>query len=56
MKTINWNLGLAIIKIGYKIRKYDLQPKKFNFRWLAGVFILKLGYGLRGNVPQKNWN
>lgn len=56
MKKINWNLGLLIITLGYKVRKYDWQPKTFSLRWNIGVKILQFGYWLRGNVPQKCWD
>ncbi len=55
MKTLKWNLGIMLINFGYKVRKHQFQPKKFNLRWTIGVFILKRGYKLRGDVPQKTW-
>lgn len=55
MKTLNWNLGIALINIGYKIRKHQWKPKLFNLRWATGVQILKCGYKLRGEIPQKTW-
>lgn len=56
MKTLNWNLGILLIRFGYLIRKYDFQPKSFNFRWFFGREILKIGYSLRGEIPMKNWS
>jgi hypothetical protein len=54
MKKIRWNTGLLLIKLGYKVRFYDWEPKKFSIRWNVGRFILVIGYKLRGNIPQKN--
>lgn len=56
MKTIKWNFGIAIIRIGYIARKHQWKPKHFSVRWLVGVFILKLGYALRGEVPMRRWS
>ena len=48
MKTLRWNLGIAIIRIGYIVRD--------RWKHLAlGRFILSIGYGIRGEVPQKTW-
>jgi len=56
MKTLKWNIGIIIIKIGYSIRKYQKLPNKFNIRWEIGKIILRFGYTLRGEIPQKTWN
>ena len=46
MKSIKWNIGIFIIRIGYLIRKHQ---------WNIGRFILRIGYNLRGEIPQKTW-
>lgn len=55
MKTLFWNLGIILIRLGYSIRKYQFEPVKFNFRWNTGVQILRFGYTLRGDIPMKTW-
>lgn len=56
MKTINWNLGLLIITLGEKIRKYWYGNKpKISLRYEIGSRIMRFGYWLRGDVPQKLW-
>ena len=55
MKILRWNVGIAVVGIGYKIRKHQWKPNFFSLRWAVGAFILKCGYKLRGNVPQKTW-
>lgn len=55
MKTFNWNVGLAIIRLGYKVRLHQFKPNHFSLRWNIGVFIIKCGYELRGDIPQKTW-
>jgi len=55
MKKLKWNLGIMVIRFGYFIRKYQYQPKFFNFRWMIGVQILKIGYKLRGDTPMGTW-
>jgi hypothetical protein len=48
MKTLFWNLGIAIIRIGYIIRD--------KRKWITvGQFILGVGYKIRGEVPQRTW-
>ena len=60
MKTLKWNLGIFIIRIGYNIRgrKADANDKSHWLKWHIGKWILKQGYNLRGNIPQKRlkWN
>lgn len=53
--TILWNLGIMILWFGYRIRKYQYEPKQYNLRWEFGVAILKVGYDLRGQIPMKTW-
>ena len=48
MKILRWNLGIAIIRIGYIVRD------RWHW-WRIGVLILLIGYKLRGEVPQKTW-
>lgn len=55
MKTLLWNLGIAIIRIGYIVRNNDFKPSRFSLRWHLGVLILKVGYLVRGNIPQRTW-
>ena len=43
MKTLKWNLGIFIIRIGYIIRDKCGKP------------IIRIGYKLRGDIPQKTW-
>ena len=46
MKTIKWNIGIFIIRIGYRIRR----------KYLAiGKPIVKYGYKFRGDIPMKTW-
>lgn len=45
MKTIRWNIGLMIIKLGYEARKLSWSLR----------FLLTIGYFIRGEVPQKHW-
>lgn len=47
MKEIKWNIGLLIIKVGYRVRK------KF---WYIGKNVLWIGFKIRGAVPQKHWS
>lgn len=58
MKTLKWNIGIALIRFGYFVRKHQYQPKGFNIRWLVGVQILKIAYALRGELPMLTykWN
>lgn len=55
MKKIKWNLGIMILNIGYRIRKYQKKPLFFNVRWDIGRWILRRGYTLRGEIPQRTW-
>lgn len=55
MKTIKWNIGIFVIRIGYLSRLYDFKPLNFSIRWEIGKLILNLGYALRGDIPQKMW-
>ena len=55
MKYINWNLGIMILNIGYKIRKYQKEPNQYNLRWELGKQILQFGYWVRGEIPQRTW-
>lgn len=55
MKTLNWNLGVFLIRIGYIIRRYQTQPNQISLRWIIGVFILKYAYKIRGQIPQRTW-
>lgn len=48
MKTLKWNVGIAVIRVGYIVRD----------KWRIvriGRFILRIGYGIRGEVPMKTW-
>ena len=55
MKTLNWNLGIIIIRIGYKIRGEQRSERTFKIHEAIGRAILQFGYWLRGEIPMKTW-
>lgn len=55
MKTLNWNLGLIVIRIGYKIRGANEINPPFKTHEAIGRRILQFGYWLRGEIPMKTW-
>jgi len=60
MKQIRWNLGILVLNLGYKVRKYKsveypYQPPKHSLRWELGCLLLQMGHNLRGNIPKKTW-
>ena len=55
MKTLKWNIGIFIIRIGYIIRGHDGIYPPYNRRELIGREILRFGYWLRGEIPMKTW-
>ena len=55
MKTLNWNIGLLIIRLGYKIRGSAGIDRPFKTHEAIGRRILQFGYWLRGETPMKTW-
>jgi hypothetical protein len=59
MKTLFWNIGILLIRLGYIVRDggkghtYNMQ--KSNLRWHVGKTILGIGYWIRGEVPKRHW-
>jgi len=55
IKTLNWNLGLLIIRIGYLIRgEKEINPP-FKLHESVGRRVLQFGYWLRGQIPMKTF-
>ena len=48
MKTLKWNIGLLIIRVGYKIRGQNEINPPFKKHEAIGRIILQFGYWLRG--------
>jgi len=55
MKTLNWNSGVLIIRLGYHVRKHQEKPNYNSIRWAFGRIVLMFGYLLRGEIPMKRW-
>ena len=55
MKTLRWNIGIMVIRLGYKIRGGQQIDPPFKIHEKIGRVILIMGYSLRGAIPQKTW-
>lgn len=56
MKTLKWNIGIFIIRVGYKIRGAKEINPPYKMHEKIGRWILQFGYYLRGEIPKKTWN
>lgn len=55
MKTFKWNLGLLIIRLGYKLRGSTEYPTNPTNIQKIGRYILGVGYEVRGQIPMKTY-
>ena len=46
IKELRWNLGVPIIRVGYRVRSVSGG---------IGRLLLRYGYYLRGDIPQRTW-
>lgn len=53
-KTLKWNLGLLIIRLGYKLRG-SICPDNPNYIEKFGKFLVGYGHNFRGQIPMKTY-